>query len=94
VKPHGHLYTFDFHENRVDLARDEFSRHGLSGFVTVQQRDVCEQGFGDELQSKADAVFLDLPRPWEGIPHVVRALKESGEFIIIIYNYITIRVLQ
>lgn len=35
VKPHGHLHTFDFHENRVELARDEFQLHGLRDYVTV-----------------------------------------------------------
>lgn len=36
VKPTGHLYTFDFHENRVMSAKEEFSSHGLSDFVTVK----------------------------------------------------------
>lgn len=35
LKPHGHLHTFDFHENRVELARDEFKLHGLRDYVTV-----------------------------------------------------------
>lgn len=29
VKPHGHLYTFDFHEVRSKTAREEFDEHGL-----------------------------------------------------------------
>lgn len=36
VKPHGHLHTFDFHEQRCDIARDEFQAHGLGDFVTVK----------------------------------------------------------
>lgn len=35
VKPHGHLHTFDFHENRVRQAREEFAGHGIQNFVTV-----------------------------------------------------------
>lgn len=35
IKPLGHLHTFDFHENRVQQARDEFKAHGLEKFVTV-----------------------------------------------------------
>ena len=78
VKPTGHLYTFDFHENRVKLADIEFSQHGLSDYVTVAQRDVCDCGFGAELQNRADSVFLDLPHPWQAIPHTLDVIKESG----------------
>lgn len=38
VKPHGHLHTFDFHEARVEQARDEFKSHALADFVTVTHR--------------------------------------------------------
>lgn len=37
VKPHGHLHTFDFHENRVQQAKDEFRSHGLENIVTVKK---------------------------------------------------------
>ena len=38
-------------------------------------RDVCADGF--ELEDEADAVFLDLPHPWDAVPHAKRALKKS-----------------
>lgn len=78
VKPNGHLFTFDFHEHRVDVARKEFEVHGVGDFVTVSHRDVCQNGFGPEVVGRADAVFLDLPHPWEAVPHAVKSLKESG----------------
>ncbi|XP_059058769.1 tRNA (adenine(58)-N(1))-methyltransferase catalytic subunit TRMT61A [Achroia grisella] len=78
VRPHGHVYTFDFHEHRANVARKEFEEHGLSDFVTAQHRDVLEDGFGENLKGKADAVFLDLPSPWTGVPHVLDALKAQG----------------
>lgn len=74
----GHLYTFDFHESRVDQAREEFQKHGFGDSVTAQHRDVCADGFTDELDGKADAIFLDLPAPYKAINHVVKALKPSG----------------
>jgi len=80
LKPTGHLHTFDFHEARADQARDEFRRHGIADFVTVYHRDVCNLGFGDELDGKADAVFLDLPAPDLAVPHAFKALKLSGEW--------------
>lgn len=78
MKENGHLYTFDFHKDRVEQARDEFEKHGLGSFVTVQHRDVCSSGFTDELDQKADAVFLDLPAPHLAIESVVKVLKLSG----------------
>ncbi|XP_072933479.1 tRNA (adenine(58)-N(1))-methyltransferase catalytic subunit TRMT61A [Epargyreus clarus] len=78
VKPHGHIYTFDFHEHRANVAREEFEEHGLAEFVTAKHRDVLAHGFGEELNDKADAVFLDLPSPWTGVPHAVNAIKKEG----------------
>ncbi len=78
VAPTGHLFTFDFHQQRADTARQEFTDHGLGAdLVTVQQRDVCTEGFG--LHDKADAVFLDLPSPWEAMPYAKKAIKNQGD---------------
>uniref|UniRef100_A0A8W7P272 tRNA (adenine(58)-N(1))-methyltransferase n=1 Tax=Anopheles coluzzii TaxID=1518534 RepID=A0A8W7P272_ANOCL len=79
IRPSGHLHTFDFHEERVAKAREEFVAHGLGDNVTVRQRDVCEQGFGDELNGVADAVFLDLPAPQLAVPYAAKALKNEGK---------------
>lgn len=35
VRPHGHVYTFDFHDHRAKVAQEEFEAHGLADFVTV-----------------------------------------------------------
>lgn len=35
VKPSGHLHTFDFHEQRCAIAREEFQKHGIGEWVTV-----------------------------------------------------------
>ena len=75
IAPSGHLHTFDFHEQRVELAKKEFESHKLGQMVTVKQRDVCQDGF--DLENVADAVFLDLPHPWDAIPHAKRALKKA-----------------
>ncbi|XP_047137120.1 tRNA (adenine(58)-N(1))-methyltransferase catalytic subunit TRMT61A isoform X1 [Hydra vulgaris] len=76
IKPSGHLYTFDFHLQRVDKAREEFMQHGLENFVTCKCADACADGFS--LEDKADAVFLDLPSPWDAIPHAIKTIKKSG----------------
>jgi len=76
IAPSGHLHTFDFHEARADQARQEFRDHGFGDVVTVKHRDVCAKGF--DLSGVADAVFLDLPAPWDAIPHAKEALKSGG----------------
>lgn len=79
IMPHGHLHTYDFHEKRVEIARKEFQAHGLSSLVTTYYRDVCAAGFGEEVEGKADAVFLDLPSPHEAVAHATKAFKKEGK---------------
>lgn len=76
IMPYGHLYTFDFHKERAEQARLEFEDHHLGKFVTSTCRDVLSEGFG--LKNVADAVFLDLPKPWVAIQSAKEAIKESG----------------
>ncbi|KAK7082309.1 tRNA (adenine(58)-N(1))-methyltransferase catalytic subunit trmt61a [Halocaridina rubra] len=76
VGPTGKLHTCDFHKERVQVALDEFTRHGFSDRVTVSHRDVCVDGLG--IDGEADAVFLDLPKPWEALPHAVISIKAEG----------------
>lgn len=79
IAPTGHLHTFDFHEERAKLAQKEFTDHSLSDVITCRQRDVCENGF--DLIGVADAVFLDLPKPWLAIPFAYKALKQYGNAV-------------
>ena len=76
IAPGGHLYTFEFHEQRAQLASAEFKKHGLGDVVTVEHRDVCQNGFGLEL--KVNAVFLDLPSPHLAVGHAKKVLKSGG----------------
>ncbi|KAI4296858.1 hypothetical protein L6164_036778 [Bauhinia variegata] len=78
VAPTGHVYTFDFHEQRAGSAREDFEKTGLSGLVTVTVRDIQDEGFPDEFAGLADAVFLDLPQPWLAIPSAAKMLKQDG----------------
>lgn len=78
VAPTGHVYTFDFHEQRAASAREDFERTGVSSFVTVGVRDIQGQGFPDEFSGLADSIFLDLPQPWLAIPSAKKMLKQDG----------------
>ena len=84
IAPTGHLYTFEFHEQRAKIAEQEFKDHKISQYVTVKQRDVCAKGF--DLDHVADAVFLDLPTPWEAVRSAKQALKLEGDYTFFFLN--------
>ncbi|KAF9575057.1 tRNA (adenine-N(1)-)-methyltransferase catalytic subunit trm61 [Mortierella alpina] len=75
LAPTGHLYTFEYHQERVNAAKKEFEEHGLSDMVTLQCRDVCKDGF--DMENKVDAIFLDLPAPWEAVASAKKAFKHN-----------------
>lgn len=60
----------------LQVALDEFTRHGLGQRVNVSHRDVYVEGLG--VEGVADAVFLDLPKPWEALPHALSAVRITG----------------
>uniref|UniRef100_A0A7N9CS79 tRNA (adenine(58)-N(1))-methyltransferase n=2 Tax=Macaca fascicularis TaxID=9541 RepID=A0A7N9CS79_MACFA len=79
IAPTGHLHTVEFHQQRAEKAREEFQEHRVGRWVTVRTQDVCRSGFG--VSHVADAVFLDIPSPWEAVGHAWDALKvEGGRF--------------
>jgi tRNA (adenine57-N1/adenine58-N1)-methyltransferase catalytic subunit len=80
IAPTGHVYTFEFHEQRALDAAKEFEQNGLEKLITVEQRNIEELGFPENLHGKADAVFLDLPGPWKAITSVGKCLKPDGVF--------------
>ncbi|KAJ2362861.1 tRNA (adenine-N(1)-)-methyltransferase catalytic subunit trm61 [Coemansia sp. RSA 2610] len=75
VAPSGHLYTFEYHEPRATTAKREFEEHKLTDVVTIEHRDVISDGFG--RTNIADAVFLDLPAPWDAVGAAKQALRKD-----------------
>ncbi|CCF59211.1 hypothetical protein KAFR_0G01770 [Kazachstania africana CBS 2517] len=87
------LYTFEFHPVRYEQALKEFKDHGLlEENVIITQRDVCANGFtikkGDltsvtfsdteeSVDIGANAIFLDLPSPWDAIPHLDEVISHN-----------------
>lgn len=83
----GHLFTFEYHEQRFKEAREEFRRNGFDeGTITITHGDVCANGFknsvetDEEMEGTIDAIFLDLPKPWQCIENVDRLLRVGGRF--------------
>lgn len=80
LQPTGRLYTFEYHDARAAGAAEDFERNGLSPWVTVTHRNTIADGFPSELNGKIDAVFLDLPAPWDVVAAAKRALKHDAPF--------------
>ncbi|XP_078418565.1 tRNA (adenine(58)-N(1))-methyltransferase catalytic subunit TRMT61A isoform X2 [Cetorhinus maximus] len=76
IAPTGRLYTVEFHKQRAEKAEEEFCDHKIDHLVTVKNQDVCKEGFG--VVNVADAVFLDIPSPWEAVRYAKSALKMEG----------------
>eukprot|EP00924_Labyrinthula_sp_SR-Ha-C_P006584 snap_masked-scaffold_38-processed-gene-2.78-mRNA-1 protein AED:0.01 eAED:0.01 QI:0/-1/0/1/-1/1/1/0/297 len=78
IQPAGILNTFEFNPQRAKLAVDDIVANGYKSVVNVECRDVIEKGFKGEKVMFYDAVFLDLPNPWEAIIKVKECLKGNG----------------
>ncbi|KAI7905149.1 1-methyladenosine methyltransferase catalytic subunit Gcd14 [Cokeromyces recurvatus] len=75
IAPTGKLYSFEYHEERANLAQKEFEEHGLGDVIKMHHRDVCKDGF--QLKDEVNAVFLDLPAPWDAIASAKEAFKQD-----------------
>jgi tRNA (adenine57-N1/adenine58-N1)-methyltransferase len=74
VGPDGRVASYEQRAETQKLARKNLERVGLADRVDFKLRDISE-GFDE---SEADALFLDLPNPFDYIPQVRRALKPGG----------------
>lgn len=75
----GKVFSFEFHEQRYHKMKKELSDHGLGGLVHLTHRDVYNGGFlVDGKSPEAEAIFLDLPAPWEALPHLSRRRPQSS----------------
>eukprot|EP01012_Entosiphon_sulcatum_P017339 TRINITY_DN22124_c0_g1_i1.p1 TRINITY_DN22124_c0_g1~~TRINITY_DN22124_c0_g1_i1.p1 ORF type:complete len:332 (+),score=65.73 TRINITY_DN22124_c0_g1_i1:34-996(+) len=92
VAPSGHVFTFDFHEDRSKAAQHEFNLNGLASVVTASHGDitqaaaiaeritaVCtEQSRVVPARGLVDAMFLDVPNPRDAVDTVVAVLRPTG----------------
>lgn len=72
----GRVYSYENRENMQLLARKNLDRLGLSERVEFKLRDITE-GFDEK---DADALFLDLPNPYDYLAQVKGCLKPGGFF--------------
>ncbi|MEN2997859.1 MAG: tRNA (adenine-N1)-methyltransferase [Brevinematia bacterium] len=81
VGPNGKVFSFDKNEEHLENARKNIERYGLQDRVVLQLRDVASEGFGVE---NADCVIVDLPEPWNIIPHAKKSLKPGSSISIVV----------
>ncbi|ETI23190.1 hypothetical protein G647_04987 [Cladophialophora carrionii CBS 160.54] len=82
----GRVFTYEFHQERHEKVKAEMTLHGLDSIVHATHRDVYRDGFlvydSDQQRGptspRANAVFLDLPAPWEALPHLTRQRGADG----------------
>ena len=76
VGAQGHIFSYEVRPDMQNLAKKNLERVGLSARVDFKLRDIKE-GFDE---TDGDALFLDVPNPWDYIPQVRAALK-PGAFL-------------
>ena len=84
----GHLYTFEFNQERACKLHENFKRLNLDHKISITHRDVVQNGFVldrekliKEYHSKCDSIFIDLPSPWLIIQHAKKVLTSNGSFV-------------
>jgi tRNA (adenine57-N1/adenine58-N1)-methyltransferase len=76
VGPGGRVYSYEVRQDMLQMARRNVEQEGLGDRVVFRLRDAAE-GF-DEVD--LDALFLDLPSPWDYLPQAHAALVNGGFF--------------
>lgn len=76
VGSEGHVTTYEVRPQMQELARRNLVMLGLDDRVTMKLGDVAN-GFEE---TGVDALFLDLPNPFDYMHHVRAALKPGGFF--------------
>ena len=76
VGEEGRVISYEQKPDNQNLARKNLEHVGLASLVDFKLRDVRD-GFDE---TDADALFLDLPNPFDYIPQVRAALKPGAYF--------------
>ena len=76
VSPTGRIYSYEVRPEMLKLARKNMERLGLAEFVEFKRQDIAT-GFDER---DADALFLDVPDPWDYVIQSHEALAGGGFF--------------
>lgn len=76
IMPDGRVYSYESRQDMHALAQKNLARVGLDRYVEFKLKDIS-QGFDEE---NVDALFMDVPNPWDYLPQVAAALGGAGFF--------------
>lgn len=76
VGPQGRVVSYETRSDMHELAKKNLAMVGMDERVTFKLKNI-EEGIDE---TGMDALFLDLPNPWDYMPQVRRALKNGGFF--------------
>ncbi len=76
----GRVYGYEINDEYVKVASVNLESVGLSDRVLIKNKDIT-QGIDE---SDLDAVFLDMPNPWDVFPHLGSSLKPSSPVIMFV----------
>ncbi len=74
--PGGGIYSYEAKEENQRIARRSLDKLGLSDRIEFKIRDIRE-GFDE---TNIDAIFLDVPNPYDYLVQAKAALKPGGNF--------------
>lgn len=74
VRPDGRVYSYETRAEMQRLARRNVERAGLADVVAFRLQDIA----GGFEETGVDALFLDLPAPWEYLEQAHAALVNGG----------------
>lgn len=77
VAPDGMVHTYEIRDHFAEISGRNIKKAGLEKFVQTHMKDIRE-GIDE---TDVDIVNLDLPDPWEVVPHAHKALKPGGFFV-------------
>jgi tRNA (adenine57-N1/adenine58-N1)-methyltransferase len=77
VGPKGKVHTYEIREQHADIAGKNMKQAGLDKVIKIHLKDIRD---GID-QKDVDIVNLDMPDPWDVVPHAYKALKPGGFFV-------------
>ncbi len=83
VSPEGKIFTYEKRQQFITNAKHNIEQAGLLDYVEFNCGD-ARDGF---KETEVDAVIIDLPSPWYGIPSAYKALKGGGQIASISPTY-------
>ncbi len=79
VGKEGRVYAYERREEFIPVAMTNLAEWGVLDQVTIKCWDI-EQGFAEQ---DVDALFLDVPQPWDYLKQCWAALKGGGRIAIV-----------